>query len=203
MLDISDPRLPAAGVLISTLLINTIYTWSALPYFPIEFSQMGFQAAGGYYVMATGMSLAGSIMFRYHIVEGRMLGAVGAVFMALLAIVNGDDTAVLRVVHAAIALTCFTTYVAYIYVNGGTFTWLAMAIVAIVIGHAIILTRLDYSILLKHGISEWKTVWETANDSFPVWIRQLKAVCQWTMIIALYVSMFSIPSYQITNAKTL
>ncbi len=191
MFDAEDPRAAAAAVLLATLAINTRYTWSALPYFPIEFSPMGFGAAGGYYIMTVGLNLAAAIMFKYHMAERSTLGTVGAVCMTLLAFVNGDETAVLRIAHGLIAVTCFSVYIAYIHVNGGPTQWLLVAAAALIAGHIPPVLSIDFYTLLTRGPSAWDAVWEQAQLETPVWVRQFKAMCQWIMITTLFVAMFS------------
>jgi len=190
-----DPRKEAALVLVLTLITNSIKTWSYLPYFPVEFSQMGWGKpgnAGGYIIMATGMSIAASIMFKYHVDEGSYVGCIGAVFMALLGIINGNTTPTLQTSHGVVALTCFITYFVYICQNGGFSKWLLLAGIAIILGHAVIFTQLDIRTLLKHGINKWPDVWTNAQKQHPIWVLQIKALCQWTMLISFFVSIFSI-----------
>lgn len=199
----NDPRLWACAALLTTLATNTALTWPYLPYVPIEFSQMGWGApgaAGGYYVMAWGMCVTGSVLFRMHIAERSALGAVGAVLMALLGLVNGNDVPTLQTAHGVVAVFCFVVYIAYIYTHNGPMLWLLIASIALLVGHAIIFTQLDYTMLLREGISKWPRVWTEAQAKHPIWILQLKALCQYTMLIALIVSIFSVPHPTIKSA---
>lgn len=78
-----DERILALCVILTTLAVNTCVTWTHLPYFPIEFSQMGWGnpgSAGGYHVMACGTCLTALILFPYHVRERSVVGCLGAVF---------------------------------------------------------------------------------------------------------------------------
>jgi hypothetical protein len=188
-----DPRAWAAVWLFGTLLVTAWYSWPRLPHFPIEFSQMAWTSSEAHCIMASGMSVAGLLMFRYHWAEGSGLGQLGAVCMSLLAIVNGNSTARLRLVHAVIAFTCFVSYVIYIWTSGGSSASLLVASVCILLAHCVILTQLDYADLWRTGFRAWHTVWERSELNFPMWVRQVKALSQWTMIAALFISLFRLP----------
>lgn len=183
-----DPRELPAAILVVTLAFNTFWTWPHLPYWPVEFSQMGWGKpglAGGYHIMAAGLNAAAMLMFRIHVEERSVLGAVGAILMSLLAFINGNDTPLLQVAHGIVAGACFVVCIAYVKMNGGPMVWVYTAAVALVVGHLIILTQLDVSELFRHGITAWPRVWTDAQAKHPVWIKQLKAVSQSTMIIPL------------------
>lgn len=188
-----DPRKLAAVVLLSTLGALAARSWSALPYFPIEFSQMAWTSHSAHRIMTTGFAFAGAIMFKYHEEEGSRLGMFGAVCMVNLALINGDATAAMRAAHGIVALSCFVVYTCYIWINGGPRIPLAVAAVCIAIGHLVIFTQFDFAEFRLHGLKAWHDVWEKSQLKFPMWVRQVKALTQWTMITALYYAMFSVP----------
>lgn len=195
-MDVADPRVAPAVMLLVTLAFNTFWTWPHLPYWPIEFSQMGWGApgrAGGYHNMAIGLNITAALMFRIHVEERSLLGAVGAVLMTLLAFINGNDVPVLQVAHGIVAFSCFAIYIVYIKVNGGPMAWVYAAGIALVLGHLIVLTQLDVSELLRHGVSAWPRVWTEAQAKHSVWILRVKAFFQCAMIAALFVGYFSTP----------
>lgn len=186
------PVVPAL-IMCFTLILNTYWTWNLLPYFPIEFSQMGWGApgkSGGYYIMAAGTQLSAMFMMRVHVEEVSYVGMLGAVCMGLLGLVNGNDTPLLQVAHGIVAFACFVLYIVYIYINRGPMMWVCIGALALVLGHALVLTQLDFADLWNNGPTAWPRVWTSAQDKHPVWVLRLKALFQSTMIVALFAGYF-------------
>jgi len=205
----------AGCVLAITLALNTYWTWSLLPYFPIEFSQMGWGApgrSGGYYIMANGLSIAATLMFRVHVEERSLLGATAAVFMCLLGLINGDDVGMLQMLHGMVAFACFVLYIVYIGIYsgasrvfhdtwnpvraywrfvtfGGPVTWLAIAFTVLIIGHVLVLTEVRYAEVVELGFPAF---WTKAQQRHGTSLLRFKALLQYTMIVSLYSGYFSI-----------
>lgn len=197
----------------ATLALNTYWTWSVLPYFPIEYSQMGWGkpgAMGGYYIMAIGTNIAATIMFRVHVLEGSYVGAFCAVFLALLGLINGDDTPVVQMLHGIVAFICFVLGIVYvarhsipsavwrmkpqhvvteILYDGGPATWVAVAFIALIVGHLIVATQLKLAEVIEIGL--WPA-WTKAQTRHSVGLLIFKAILQNTMLVALFAGYFSV-----------
>jgi hypothetical protein len=207
----------AGCVLASTLALNTFWTWPMLPYFPIEFSQMGWGIpgrSGGYHIMSIGLSTAATIMFRVHVEERSLLGAVGAVCMCLLGLINGNDAGMLQMLHGIVAFTCFVIYIVYIGVYscadrvfqqtwnpvraywrlltfGGPVSWVAVAFTVLIIGHVLVLTEVRYAEVIELGFPAF---WTKAQQRHGTSLLRFKALLQYAMIVSLCSGYFSIAS---------
>lgn len=195
---------PAADAVVGGALVLaclTAWTWPSLPYYPIEFSQMGWHSCGGYCIMAIGLPLAlVPLLWHYVHVDTEPIAAAGVFCLMAMAIVNGDSSSDLRAAHSVIAMCGFLLCLIHIGTKRGGFTlteWIAFA--AIAVGHGItllFLSRVDYLQLLQSG--DIRAFAAKVQQAAPVWVLQVRGVAQYTMIAMMARGILSIP---VTHSK--
>lgn len=199
-------RDPAADAVVHgafVLSLLTAWTWPKLPYYPIEFSQMGWNSAGGYWIMAIGLPLAlAPLLWHYLRVDVEPIAAAGVLCLMLMAIVNGNSSAELRAAHSAIAFCGFLLCLIHIGTRRGGFTWTEwMAFFAIAVGHGItllFLSRTDYLQLLWYG--DVRAFSAKLQNAAPVWVLQVRGVAQYTMITMMAHGILKIPIVHVKPA---
>jgi hypothetical protein len=150
-------------------ILGTIVTalgavYDKVPYFPIEFSKLGYHPAG-YYIFAVGMSCAALFLGTAHYVyEHDRVAMCGAAMLAGLAIVNGEEPQSLRIAHAVIATVCFLCYIEVFYRRGVPMWSVTWPLSVIIIGHAFVLVYAMYNNFIT--------------------VRELKAVVKEALFIA-------------------